>query len=459
MHLAVLVHLGHPQCTWWSRPNRNCGTPTRKTSKCAHLEVLWVGVPQFLIFGRNHHVGPQGVRGYDCQSGSTWKPKRSELKIHKIASCTGPVLRLLPKLWGCRRCSLQLCDTVFVTSSAFVSRCLCSLSFALAVGSLWPARPAMGAHGWQAADHGRNHHVGPEGVEAMTFGSTWIPTRSTFRTQNPQNRFPVLRSLPKLWGCRGAPASSATRSLWPPRPLWPTRLPLSLWLGLCSLSFSAFRSSNGRPWMAGCRSWSEHPDGRRGDFDQIGTVVRLLAGLQGQLEVLRVGVPRFLIFGRNHHVGPQGVRGYDFRFNMKTNTFGTQNPQNRFLHRGLGPCLCQNSGAARRSSWSQRPCRRATRSLWPARPLWLTTLSLSLWLGLCSLSFALAVGSLWPARPFGAAMGAHGRLRITVPWSSRHEMLHGLKSFLKSGSGSKGDASIIFSDFLPSYWQKLDLGF
>ena len=105
-----------------------------------------------------------------------------------------------------------------------------------------------------------------------------------------------------------------------------------------------------------------HPQAPCGHLHQIGTVVRLLAGLQGEhLEVLRVGVPRFLIFGRNHHVGPQGVRGYDFRFNMKTNTFGTQNPQNRFLHRGpvLGPCLCQNSGAARRSSWSQRPCRRA----------------------------------------------------------------------------------------------------
>ena len=69
-----------------------------------------------------------------------------------------------------------------------------------------------------------------------------------------------------------------------------------------------------------------HPQAPCGHLHQIGTVVRLLAGLQGEhLEVLRVGVPRFLIFGRNHHVGPQGVRGYDFRFNMKTNTFGTQN--------------------------------------------------------------------------------------------------------------------------------------
>ena len=166
--------------------------------------------------------------------------------------------------------------------------------------------------------------------------------------------------------------------------------------------------------MAGCRSWSEHPDGRRGDFDQIGTVVRLLAGLQGHLEVLRVGVPQFLIFGRNHHVGPQGVRGYDCRFNMKTKTFGTQKPQNRFLHRGpvLGPCRCQNSGAARRSSWSQRPCRRAdmvfvTSSAFVTHHTVAVTVTRPLFFVLCS--------RCRPARPFGAAMRAHGRLRITVP--------------------------------------------
>ena len=64
--------------------------------------------------------------------------------------------------------------------------------------------------------------------------------------------------------------------------------------------------------------WTEshslgHPEAPRGDFDQIsGTVVRLLARLQGaHLEVLRVGVPRFL-FGGDDHMGPEGgfLRGW-----------------------------------------------------------------------------------------------------------------------------------------------------
>ena len=51
-----------------------------------------------------------------------------------------------------------------------------------------------------------------------------------------------------------------------------------------------------------------HLEAPHGDFDQIsGTVVRLLARLQGDLVVLRVGVPQFL-FGRNHHVDDQGVQ-------------------------------------------------------------------------------------------------------------------------------------------------------
>ena len=65
--------------------------------------------------------------------------------------------------------------------------------------------------------------------------------------------------------------------------------------------------------------WAEshslgHPEAPRGDFDQIsGTVVRLLARLQGaHLEVLRVGVPRFL-FGGDDHMGPEGVRGVPTR--------------------------------------------------------------------------------------------------------------------------------------------------
>ena len=44
------------------------------------------------------------------------------------------------------------------------------------------------------------------------------------------------------------------------------------------------------------------------------SVVRLLdQDFKELVVVLRVGVPQFLIFGRNHHVGPEGVRGVPTR--------------------------------------------------------------------------------------------------------------------------------------------------
>ena len=52
-------------------------------------------------------------------------------------------------------------------------------------------------------------------------------------------------------------------------------------------------------------------------------MVRLLARLQGaHLEVLRVGVPRFL-FGGDDHMGPEGVRGVPTRRDARQKTFFT----------------------------------------------------------------------------------------------------------------------------------------
>ena len=125
------------------------------------------------------------------------------------------------------------------------------------------------------------------------------------------------------------------------------------------------------------------------------------------LEVLRVGVPGFLIFDHRKN----GVRGYDFRFNMKTKTFGTQKPQNRLLHRGpvLRPCRCQNSGAAGGALSSSVTARAKHKQQRPSD-------SDSVVSHKGRAGHNDLVGSLWPARPFGAASFAHGRLRITDVW-------------------------------------------
>ena len=83
----------------------------------------------------------------------------------------------------------------------------------------------------------------------------------------------------------------------------------------CKNRFCGFWVPNVLVFMLNRKSYSlGHPEAPRGDFDQIsGTVVRLLARLQGaHLEVLRVGVPRFL-FGGDDHMGPESVRGVPTR--------------------------------------------------------------------------------------------------------------------------------------------------
>ena len=78
--------------------------------------------------------------------------------------------------------------------------------------------------------------------------------------------------------------AAATRSLWPARPFGSPRV-----LATTGPNFKVLLME------LGCNR------------------VRLLARFQGLLVVLRVGVPQFLIFGRNHHVGPEGVRGVPTR--------------------------------------------------------------------------------------------------------------------------------------------------
>ena len=78
------------------------------------------------------------------------------------------------------------------------------------------------------------------------------------------------------------------------------------------------------------------------------------------LEVLRVGVPRFIESGRNHHVGPQGVRDCDF-WSRKLQTFRFQKTRAR---PGLSCCSAQNGGAIGGALSSSATC-----SLWPTRPV------------------------------------------------------------------------------------------
>ena len=107
-------------------------------------------------------------------------------------------------------------------------------------------------------------------------------------------------------------------------------------------------------------------------------------------------------------------------------------------HLEVRPCRCQNSGAAQRSSWSQRPCGSCdtvfvTSSAFVTHHTVAVTVTRSLLFVLCSRCRIFVTSN---GRPWQAA----DRRRM--------KMLHCLKSFLKSGSGSKKGMQASFSPII-----------